>query len=148
MVSVSAEVLASFSRSAWMPELLLPEAGLDWFALVPEPSGPLLSAVPRRLHREDEVGRCLPGEPQGRIVWFLLPVGVPVGSTGHRPSWVVTSAACGIAAGWDENILSGELGVFLCPQPFASPVFWIGGCQRLSWSSESKSKGLKTREVS
>lgn len=148
MVSVSAEVLASFSRSAWIPELLLPEVGLDWFALVPEPPGTLLPAVPRRLYREAEVGRCLPGEPQGQIVWFLLPVGVPVESTGHRPSWVVRSAACGIAEGWDENILAGELGVFLCPQLFASPVFWIGGCQRLSWSSESKSKALKTREVS
>lgn len=147
MLSVSAEVLASFSRSAWMPELLLPEAGQGWFALVPEPPGPLLPAVSRRLHRETGVGRCLPGEPQSQIVWFLLPVGVPVGSTGHRPSWVTRSAACGMAGGWDKNILAGELGVFLGPQPLASPVFWIGECQRLSWSSESKSKGLKTREV-
>lgn len=131
-----------------MPELLLPEAGPGWFALVPESPGPVLPAVPRRLHREAEVGRCLSGEPQNQIVWFLLPVRVPVGRTGHRPSCVARFAACGIAGGWDENILAGELGVFLGPQPLASLVFWIGGCQRLSWSSESKSKGLKTREIS
>lgn len=49
MVSVSAEVLASFSRSAWIPELLLPEVGLGWFALVPEPPGTLLPAVPQEV---------------------------------------------------------------------------------------------------
>lgn len=35
-----------------MPELLRPEARQGWFALVPEPPGPLLPAVSRRLHRE------------------------------------------------------------------------------------------------
>lgn len=68
-------------------------------------------------------------------------------STGPRPSWVARPAACGIAGAWDEDICEGGLGVFLRPQPFVSLVFCIRGCPRLSWSSASKSKGQKIREV-
>lgn len=54
---MSAEVLAKFSRFARRPELLLLEAGRDWFALVPAPPGPPGACSPQEAAGEAEVGR-------------------------------------------------------------------------------------------